>query len=105
LDGLLDLGGDPLQFGDFYLSLVKRTNHGIEDLIAVEALAGTVPLDYDNGQALYDLIGGKPALASQTFPAAADAFTVFRTAGIHNFAFLISAERTFHGETLPCNIM
>jgi hypothetical protein len=62
---------------------------------------GTIPLDHDNGQTFYHFVGGKPALAVQAFPAAADALAVFTPAGVHDFAFLIAAKRTFHKTKSP----
>ena len=47
------------------------------------------------------IIGGKPPLAAHTLPATADGQAVFRMAGIHDLAVLVSAIGTFHGKSTP----
>jgi hypothetical protein len=101
LDGLLNLGGNAIQIVYVHFPLVEGTDHGVEDLIPVKALTGAIPFDNDNGQTFHDLVGGKSALAFQALTAAADAQAVFGVAGIHNFAVLIAAKRTFHGKSAP----
>ena len=84
-----------------FLPLFTGTDHAVEDLIPVECLAGTVPLDHDDGQGLHIFICSKPALAIHALTAAADAQTVFRVAGINDLAVLVAAKRTFHGKSAP----
>ena len=101
LNGLLNLGGDPIQVLHIHLPLVESANHSVEDLVPVEGLTGAVPLHNNNGQALHHFIGGETALAVQAFPTAANALAVLGMTGIHDFTFLVSAKWTFHRKRPP----
>ena len=71
-------------------------HHGIDNLIAVKALATAIPLDHNYRQTFHNFISGESALAGQTFTAAANAQAVVRVPGVHHLGFLIAAKGTFH---------
>ena len=99
LNGLLDFGGDALQIIHVHLPLVEGPDHAVDDLVPVEVLPGTVALHHDDGQGFHNFIGGKPAQAAHALPTAPDAQSVIGVTGVDNFAFLLSAKRTFHGRS------
>ena len=98
--GVLQLGFD---VGDGFLddfdgdrALLTGAQQAVEQLDAIETLAGAVFFDDDQRDGLDDLVSGKALATLRAFTATTDAFAFVSGAGVDNFAVFTAAVRAFH---------
>ena len=81
--------------------LVEPAGRGALDavaqLVAVERLAGVVPLAHDEAVLVDPFVGREPAPAGEALAPAADRRAVFAGARIDDFVVVLAAERAAHG--------
>ena len=96
LEGGLDVGDGFFDGLDRDRTFLTGAQQAVEQLDAVETLAGAVFLDDDQRDGLDDLIRGEALAALRAFTATTDAFAFVGGAGIDNFAVFTTAVRAFH---------
>lgn len=78
---------------DRFSAGLEHTGH---QLAAIKCLTNAVLFDYDHGENFDGFVGGKPIVAFEAFPPAADAGTVVGGTGVYNLAVEGGTERAFH---------
>ena len=91
-----DIGHQLFQLFHRYRTLFTGTQNTPQQIIPVKGYLNSILFNDDDGNGFHYLICSKPLLTAQTFPAPPDAFAVISGTGVHDFAFCISAKRTFH---------